>query len=248
MTHIHDSSLHDSSLQAYDFRMGGGKAFTAVVMTNSMHNAYCSEHGLKFDSVYDLKGSIVGRRSVKASMRHSTNENTVESFSGTMKDMDLRRTITLQPNDRRFIVKQLEADAKFLAARQLMDYSLIVAIHNCSPATTLQHATGVVAAEAAAADGASDGNGNGTGAAGAAAGFSNKAYVGKGVEAGTQSVYVFGIIDLLQKWGRGKVAENFAKSKVLRQDKHAISAVKPDEYAERFVTMLSGRFADYVDQ
>ena len=33
-----------------------------------------------------------------------------------------------------------------------------------------------------------------------------------------------------------------------RQDKHAISAVNPDEYAERFVTMLSGRFADYVDQ
>ena len=232
-------SLLTRYLGAYDFRMGGGKGFTAVVMTNSMYNAYCGEHGLKFDSVYDLKGSIVGRRSVKASMRNSTTENTVESFSGTMKDMDLRRTITLQAEDRRFIVKQMEADAKFLEARQLMDYSLIVAIHNCSPATTLQHARGVRAAEATtAADGTAE----------PLAGFSNKAYLGKGVDAGTKSVYVFGIIDLLQKWGRGKVAENFAKSKVLRQDKHAISAVKPDEYALRFVTMLSGRFADYVDQ
>lgn len=215
------SSLLCRYLGAYEFRMDG-KSFVAVVMTNSMYNSYCAEQKLKFHEVYDLKGSIVGRRSVKASMRSST--EAVESFSGTMKDMDLRRTLTLPPTDRQFVVTQMESDANFLKGLQLMDYSLIVALHNCDRESTPIHEQGIAMHNSI--------------------GFSNPGYVGKGRDHNCKTIYVFGIIDLLQKWGRTKVAENFAKSKVLGHDRHAISAVKPHEYAERFITMLSGRFDD----
>lgn len=60
----------------------------------------------------------------------------------------------------------------------------------------------------------------------------------------TSSVYFFGIIDLLQQWDKSKVAEQFLKSKVLKKDKHGISAVNSDEYATRFLENIISRIKD----
>jgi hypothetical protein len=45
-----------------------------------------------------------------------------------------------------------------------------------------------------------------------------------------------------------QVAENMLKSSVLGQDVHGISAVKPDEYANRFTSVLSGWFEIETDK
>jgi hypothetical protein len=44
------------------------------------------------------------------------------------------------------------------------------------------------------------------------------------------------------------VAESMLKSSVLGQDVHGISAVKPDEYANRFTSVLSGWFEIETDK
>ena len=57
-----------------------------------------------------------------------------------------------------------------------------------------------------------------------------------------KSVLFLGVIDLLQEWTLGKQTEAFLKSKVLRRDEGGLSAVNPEQYAQRFVDFLSRRF------
>merc|ERR1719215_553405 len=71
-------------------------------------------------SFYDLKGSILGRKAKKS--------DTVK------KDNDLREklpksAISLHPSVREKMRKQLEIDCNFLASMKIMDYSLLVGIH-----------------------------------------------------------------------------------------------------------------------
>lgn len=55
---------------------------------------------------------------------------------------------------------------------------------------------------------------------------------------GFDSIYVIGIIDFLQKWDKGKVAESLAKSRLLGLDKTGISALEPRQYGDRFLSFL----------
>lgn len=59
-----------------------------------------------------------------------------------------------------------------------------------------------------------------------------------------ESVFVFGIIDLLQVWNNKKRVESAAKTKLLGRDEHGISAVKPDEYSVRFHEFLTQRLEE----
>ena len=68
--------------------------------------------------IYDLKGSLVGRRATPAERQGG----------GVLKDMDLiedRCVIELGSKKEMFLA-QLKKDAEFLAQHNIMDYSLLV--------------------------------------------------------------------------------------------------------------------------
>ncbi|KAI8913417.1 hypothetical protein EDD86DRAFT_200509 [Gorgonomyces haynaldii] len=75
--------------------------------------------------VYDLKGSLLGR--------NITQQEIDESPRAVMKDLNwLERSKTLQlgPEKRHLLSMQLERDVKFLVDHDIMDYSLLIGIHD----------------------------------------------------------------------------------------------------------------------
>lgn len=88
-----------------------GRKFRVVVMMNINHTK------LKIHKTFDLKGSTVNRESGGGSV---------------LKDTDFTRMkcgLNFGAH-REVILKQLEDDTKFLAGHNIMDYSLLVGIHN----------------------------------------------------------------------------------------------------------------------
>eukprot|EP00038_Savillea_parva_P031526 m.87549 g.87549 ORF g.87549 m.87549 type:complete len:1398 (+) comp9705_c0_seq1:260-4453(+) len=199
-----------------------------VVMENIMGKT----GALPIHEMYDLKGSNVARRTM-------TQKNTIVARGSSnnvtkvviQKDMDLSRPLTVGDRAKMILNMQITNDISFLNENRLMDYSLLVGIHNCShtcPDCTSQRRQLEVDVD----------------------GKVREAQIhGYGVRGGgppadpqcPQSVYFFGIIDLLQKWTSLKRIERTLKVGVFGRDSHGISAVNPDEYAVRFQEMLTER-------
>eukprot|EP01039_Chlorochromonas_danica_P010862 gene10862-12073_t len=77
---------------------------------------------VKINSIYDLKGSLLGREATPKE----------RESGGVLKDMDLindRRKIHLG-SKRAAVLAQLSKDAAFLAHNHIMDYSLLIGIHD----------------------------------------------------------------------------------------------------------------------
>jgi len=82
----------------------------------------------KIHERYDLKGSIFGRAATEEEIK-------VQKENCTYKDVDWRakeKQILLPRQTSELFVNQLDSDCLFLANRDIMDYSLLVGIHNCS--------------------------------------------------------------------------------------------------------------------
>ncbi len=95
---------------------------TVVVMDNIFHNM---EH-LAMHERYDLKGSWVGRRAIKGSRERN-------AYKGTLKDLDLgNKKVWVGTENKQILIEQLREDAKFLASCDIMDYSMLLGIHNHS--------------------------------------------------------------------------------------------------------------------
>lgn len=85
-----------------------------------MENLFCS--GLEIHMRFDLKGSSVGRTTDPA-----------EDFSVARKDMDFNRSglkIKLSTSMRDKVLNQIGKDCKFFQNLGIIDYSLLVGIHN----------------------------------------------------------------------------------------------------------------------
>ena len=96
---------------------------TVVVMENIFHNT----DQFKMHERYDLKGSRIGRRSVKKT-RKVTHE-----YKGTLKDLDLGdKKIHVGADSKVQLMEQLRRDVEFLVRCKIMDYSLLLGIHNHS--------------------------------------------------------------------------------------------------------------------
>jgi Ca2+-binding EF-hand superfamily protein len=148
---------------------------------------------------FDLKGSWVGRTSGAGA-----DPNTA------LKDNDFiarKESINVGSEGRKIICEQLRRDADFFAAHNVIDYSLLLGIHDKSLAS----------------EGASSGN-----EAGEARSFPSTD--------GT-CVYYIGIIDILCQYNTKKRLENIFKS--IRYDSKGISALPPQEYADRFYNFIS---------
>ena len=89
-----------------------------------MSNIFSAAEAYRINQVYDLKGSTVQRRVLK---RGEEADN-----AGTLKDLDLRRHIHIGPDAKAALELQLHHDVAFLNSINIMDYSLLVGIHDCS--------------------------------------------------------------------------------------------------------------------
>ena len=97
---------------------------TVVVMENIFHNP----DQFKMHERYDLKGSRVGRRSVKKTSKVR------REYKGTLKDLDLGdKKIHVGADSKAQLMGQLRRDVEFLIQCKIMDYSLLLGIHNHSP-------------------------------------------------------------------------------------------------------------------
>ena len=92
---------------------------SVVVMENIFHN----RHQLKMSTIYDLKGSTVGRRSLKGGRTRAT-------YHGTLKDLDFEGGVWIGGEAKAQLTEQLNQDVKFLTKCGIMDYSLLLGIHN----------------------------------------------------------------------------------------------------------------------
>eukprot|EP00164_Ancoracysta_twista_P012311 GFYU01019298.1.p1 GENE.GFYU01019298.1~~GFYU01019298.1.p1 ORF type:complete len:303 (-),score=45.07 GFYU01019298.1:9-917(-) len=98
-------------------RQGIGRKSHFCIMNNVFDTPY------PIHLRYDLKGSTVGRQA---------SDKEKESEFCVLKDLDMTEKIELSPNHATKLLTQLEKDAEFLAGLDIMDYSLLMGVHDRS--------------------------------------------------------------------------------------------------------------------
>ena len=193
---------------------------------------------------YDLKGSWIKRLD---------KENTPKSVG---KDLNISQPLNLQAGVARKLAVQLAMDAQFLADMNIMDYSLLLGVHNSSfdvSKTKAFRRSMAVTSSAGGAGGAGLLSG-GAGALSALGGAGGKPGEGSDEPLATDdelaaqvengffvtnvvgpSAYFMGIIDILQDYNARKHAETWYKTTVAGSDPEGLSCVHPKKYAIRFI-------------
>uniref|UniRef100_A0A7S1U3Z0 PIPK domain-containing protein n=1 Tax=Phaeomonas parva TaxID=124430 RepID=A0A7S1U3Z0_9STRA len=214
------------------------KVMHFVIMGSVFHT------GLPIHVSYDLKGSTVGRMVSEE-----------ERAKGKVrKDQDLlkdERRLQLGPMRETFI-EQVERDSQFLARHNIMDYSLLVGVHNLREGggreSGKRHASVVLTEQEQQRLGRSvdsmDSLGDGQNAEGQHLGpqdvwsQDSGGFQGRAPDGTMQDdIFYMGIIDILQQYNTKKWAENLLKG--FKYDRNEISAVRPDKYARRFRDFLA---------
>ena len=103
----------------YQVRLAWGQKYISVIV---MENIFHSIDQLKIHEKYDLKGSTVGRRVIKG--------DSVSVGSSVLKDLDLDKKVYVGPDNKTAIMDQLQKDTAFLKSVGIMDYSLLLGIHD----------------------------------------------------------------------------------------------------------------------
>lgn len=199
-----------------------------------MQNVFLTKSSIH--RIYDLKGSTVGRFV-------STRES--QRTARMLKDLDLNSPIRIGVERKGILMRQLVKDTDFLKKCMIMDYSLLVGIHEVDSDET----TGVEAGEGITLRPAARGDAR-TGRA-----AQNLSHAHRNVEeyarlvesdGGIRStvnpgfpneVYYAGIIDILQRYTPRKRLEHLLFG--IRYDSEKISCVHPSDYADRFLSFIS---------
>eukprot|EP00041_Stephanoeca_diplocostata_P023534 m.579983 g.579983 ORF g.579983 m.579983 type:complete len:189 (+) comp22319_c0_seq10:82-648(+) len=160
-----------------------------------MQNVLSKSHQIPIHELYDLKGSNVNRRTMNK--KNTLAMDNASDKLVTRKDMDLHRPLEVGERVKLILNLQITEDVAFLNANKLMDYSLLVGIHNCCD--TCEHCLARRPLEVDADGKVRIPNILDMGVRGGGPPLEPKL---------SQSVYFFGIIDLLQKWdGKKKVVD-----------------------------------------
>lgn len=208
-------------------------------------------HRFKIHLKYDLKGSTVDRQA---------SDKERAKYLPTLKDNDFLndgRKITVGPEKREKLIKTIQSDTELLAGLNLMDYSLLVGIHDCDAVETEQNDVtdnvqeNELDADEDGYDSAGSCNIGGAPtppdspmAASAPPGFFGELdpvteiYAVKSAEqCPRREIYFIALIDVLTNYGVKKRTAQAAKTM-----KHGagaeISTVKPDQYARRFMEFV----------
>ena len=171
---------------------------------------------------FDLKGATANRRALAAKFLHQIHAGADPrggAAYGTLRDwewLDIAMHIDVPDAAKAELAETLQADAAFLAEQGLLDYSLLVGIHRLPP--SMPPAQREARVEALAAQGG---------------------YVSRD----RQKVYFFGIIDVLEtyslRWQAQRAALTAGYYALCRgADADGISAMTPDDYADRFYTFV----------
>ena len=155
---------------------------------------------------FDLKGSWVGRS--------TSSEASIRDPTIALKDNDFvahKEDVNVGPIGRQVICEQLKKDTEFFASRNIIDYSLLLGVHDRRIVT--DNIAGQTPIEEEVGQGRSFSSIDGS------------------------CVYYLGIIDILCEYDAKKKLENVFKS--IRYDSKGISAVPAREYADRFYTFIS---------
>lgn len=200
-----------------------------------MKNVFAANHRLH--KKYDLKGSTVDRE--------ATDKDHARKDGDFLKE---EMKIKIGEQKRAEVLEMLESDTKFLSQLKIMDYSLLLGVHNVAQGIEEQE----VEEEHSSSDDLLDGDEVTT---------NNKpdsdapmeddeedeevtcnGYTYTTHESVTvKEVYCIGLIDVLTKYNASKRAAHTAKTM-----KHGagaeISTVKPEQYARRFLEFMSNAF------
>uniref|UniRef100_A0A1I8JK46 1-phosphatidylinositol-5-phosphate 4-kinase n=2 Tax=Macrostomum lignano TaxID=282301 RepID=A0A1I8JK46_9PLAT len=204
----------------------------------------------KIHRKYDLKGSTIDR---EASEKERSKE------LPTYKDVDFvtaRECIEVGPAEKARLMSTLRADVDFLQRENLMDYSLLVGVHDRSRLGEDEAVDGAPCdldeAGEADADGA-DSEAEEAAAAAAGATVSagddddeeEAALVAPSEEsfavtsASGQCVYFISIISILTKYGvRKRTAQTYKSMKHGSSSENQLSTVRPEVYARRFLEFI----------
>ena len=222
-----------------------------VVMRNIFSNH------MKIHKKYDLKGSTIDR---EASQKEREKNNP------TFKDNDFLRDdkkIHIGEEAKSKLMETLKADVEFLTKLQIMDYSLLLGVHDCDAEDQELDAAAAAAQEeeddAAPADEDYDSGGSGgvaltppdsplagRGAVAAAANGGSRIDPEKDIYAipsrstsKTPEIYFLALVDILTHYGVKKQAAKVAKTVKYGGSVDGISTVEPDQYASRFLEFIA---------
>lgn len=181
-----------------------------VVMAN-MFNTPC-----EINRRYDLKGSWVGRVTPP-----DKRERTV-----ALKDVDFQQAheqIRVGEERREKLLAQIKRDSEFLASNNIIDYSLLLGIHEREEGTATESSSSqmmaMVGGQAAAQQRTSQGEWS----------------------SDRRTVYFMGIIDILTPYDGFKRMEHTVKA--VRYDSRGVSCCPPAQYAARFNHFMEGAFS-----
>ncbi|KAF9899936.1 Phosphatidylinositol-4-phosphate 5-kinase [Linnemannia zychae] len=214
---------------------------------------------------YDLKGSTLGRA--------ISDEELANNPRATQKDLNWvnrNRKLELGPEKRHLFVEQIKRDVELLSRLNIMDYSLLIGIHDIERGNkdnirdnTLKvfhpDTSKPLKRETARKDKreskvnalrmavkVSDPQALGPSTLPSDSFSERRHFIFYADDGGLLStneqneqgedLYYLGIIDILTPYNYVKKIEHYWKS--LSQDKHAISAVNPREYASRFLSFM----------
>lgn len=217
-----------------------------VVMRNIFSNR------LRIHKKYDLKGSTVDR---EASQKER------EKNYPTFKDNDFLNDgfkIHIGEEAKGRLMETLTADVEFLTRLHIMDYSLLLGVHDCDAADQELVVEGEGEDDDEVGDEEYDSGGSGGVAltppdsplaSGRASGsFSNGASridpekdiyaIPSRSTAPTREIYFLALVDILTHYSLKKQAAKVAKTVKYGSSVDGISTVEPDQYASRFLDFI----------
>lgn len=235
-----------------------GNTFNFVVMANLFSTDKVIHRR------YDIKGSWVNRsakhpsKGKRVTCRHCNAKYVFGSADAencrarvgrhepnvVLKDNDLTAKVRLDPKVAEDLYDQVVKDANFLSRLGIMDYSLLLGIHNVEYMVNpdVEEDNGFSTKELPGpgrmTSELTHRPGRGNSSALALKQRSGLPRLGTGTRRANTvvgpSIYYFGLIDILQTWNMDKKLERFAKTKVLGKDPEGLSAIAPTAYCDRF--------------
>ncbi|XP_070784161.1 phosphatidylinositol 5-phosphate 4-kinase type-2 alpha isoform X2 [Enoplosus armatus] len=232
----HGNTLLPQFLGMYRLTVDGDETY--MIVTRNVFS-----HRLSVYKKYDLKGSTVAR---EASDKEKAKE------LPTYKDNDFindGQKIYIDGENKKMFLEKLRKDVEFLAQLKLMDYSLLVGIHDVERAEQEEVESEDNEAEE---EGESDGGGIGTPPDSPSNTLDSTKPLSPGEfdptidvyaiksndSAPRKEVYFMAVIDILQHYDAKKKAAHAAKT-VKHGAGAEISTVNPEQYSKRFYDFIT---------
>uniref|UniRef100_A0A7N6BWD8 Phosphatidylinositol 5-phosphate 4-kinase type-2 alpha n=1 Tax=Anabas testudineus TaxID=64144 RepID=A0A7N6BWD8_ANATE len=232
----HGNTLLPQFLGMYRLTVDGDETY--MIVTRNVFS-----HRLSVYKKYDLKGSTVAR---EASDKEKAKE------LPTYKDNDFindGQKIYIDGENKKMFLEKLRKDVEFLAQLKLMDYSLLVGIHDVERAEQEEVESEDNEAEE---EGESDGGGIGTPPDSPSNTLDSTKPLSPGEfdpaidvyaiksndSAPRKEIYFMAIIDILQHYDAKKKAAHAAKT-VKHGAGAEISTVNPEQYSKRFYDFIT---------